>query len=532
QSCFAVVQVPSILPRFIELSSVKDERVFILSENLIMSKLSELFELHDIMSATPFRVTRNADMELDEEASDFLSEMEKSIKLRQRGEPVRLEIAHKADQATKKFLYKTLGIKPSDIYEANGPLDLTFLMKFSGISKKEELYFKPIKPVSPAPDFYGFDNIFNAIKENDRLVHHPYDSFDCVVDFIKSAAEDKDVLAIKQTLYRVSGNSPIIAALMKAAGNGKQVTVLVELKARFDEENNINWAKLLEKSGCHVIYGLSGLKTHCKIALVVRREEDGIRRYVHMGTGNYNDSTAKIYTDLSLFTCNERIGADASSLFNVLTGYSRPPEYNHFLVAPHDMKNAFVRLIRNEAENSKKSLPCGITVKVNSLIDPVIMDELYKASCAGVPISLIVRGVCGIIPGVKNASENITIRSIVGQFLEHSRIFMFNNAGQPKYYLGSADWMPRNLDRRVELVFPILDENLKERVKHILEIMESDTTNARLMTADTSYAHIDLRGKQKINSQQFFASEAQERLKKIKELETVESLQQIHSNEN
>ena len=531
ESCFALVQVPSILPRFLKLKTTKDENSFILLEKLIVSKLQALFELHDIMSATAFRVTRNADMELDEEASDFLSEMEKSIKLRKRGEPVRLEIEHKADIATKKFLSKMLKIKQKDMYEASGPLDLTFLMKFSGIDKNPEYFFKPIKSVSPAPDFYDSENIFDTIKQKDRLVHHPYESFDCVVDFIKSAAVDEDVLAIKQTLYRVSGNSPIIEALMTAAEKGKQVTVLVELKARFDEENNINWAKMLEKAGCHVIYGLTGLKTHCKIALVIRSEDDGIRRYVHMGTGNYNDSTAKLYTDLSLFTCNERFGVDASSLFNVLTGYSRPPEYNHFLVAPHDMKNSFIRLIRNEANNAKKSLPCGITIKVNSLIDPVIMDELYKASSLGVPINLIVRGVCGIIPQVKGASENITVKSIVGQLLEHSRIFMFSNAGQAKYFLGSADLMPRNLDRRVELVFPILDDSLKQRVDNILKIMNSDTTNARIMNMDTSYNYIDMRGKQKLNSQQYFAKIAREELETLKKQEKQAVLPQIHTNE-
>ena len=337
------------------------------------------------------------------------------------------------------------------------------------------------------------------------------------------------MLAIKQTLYRVSGNSPIIASLIKAAENGKQVTVLVELKARFDEENNINWARKLEKAGCHVIYGLTGLKTHCKIALVVRREEDGIRRYLHLGTGNYNDSTAKIYTDLGLFTCNEQFGSDASSLFNVITGYSRPPEYKHFIVAPHGMRDFFVYMVKRETENARKGLPSGITVKVNSLVDPELIELLYEASQAGVRIRLIVRGICCLIPGIEGVSENITVMSIVGQLLEHSRIFRFENAGNPRIYMGSADWMPRNLDRRVELVFPIEDEKQKERAFGILDTMLSDTTNARYMQSDTSYEHVDLRGKQKVSSQLTFYHEAQERLKALQAIEKDSILIPIHS---
>lgn len=528
--CFAVVQVPSILPRFLELESDGEDRVFILLESIIISRLSLLFELHDILSASPFRITRNADMDIDEEAEDFLGEMQKSIKKRKRGRPVRLELIQKSDKATKSFLIRMLKIKDKEIFEVSGPLDLTFLMKFSGQKGFENLCFPPIRPVSPAPDFYGCQNLFDAIREKDRMVHHPYESFDCVVKFIQDAAEDENVLAIKQTLYRVSGNSPIVAALIRAAENGKQVTVLVELKARFDEENNINWAKKLEKAGCHVVYGLAGLKTHCKIALIVRREEEGIRRYLHLGTGNYNDSTAKLYTDLSLFTCSDRYGADASSLFNVLTGYSRPPEYNHFVVAPHTMRSFFVRMIRTEAENAKKGLPSGITAKVNSLVDPGIIEELYAASSCGVQIKLIVRGVCSLIPGLAGVSENISVLSIVGQLLEHSRIFRFENAGNPKLYMGSADWMQRNLDRRIELAFPIEDDDLRRRVMDILFIMESDTTNARNMLPDMKYQHVDGRGKPVINSQRRFSDIA---MHKNKEEEELPALQYpTHSAEN
>ena len=476
---FAIVQVPSILPRFLELPS-QEGRAFTLLEDIIIYKLDELFELHEIKAACPFRITRDSDLEIDEEAEDFMSEVKKSIKRRKRGRPVRLELLLHCDKSIRSFLIDMLKIKKSEIYEVPGPLDLTFLSKFAGIKGCEDLCFKPITPV-PAADFWGYDDLFAAIREKDRLVHHPYESFDCVVKFIEQAAEDEDVLAIKQTLYRVSGNSPIIAALIKAAENGKQVTVLVELKARFDEENNINWANKLEKAGCHVIYGLHGLKTHCKIALVVRQEEDGIRRYLHLGTGNYNDSTAKIYTELGMFTCNSQYGADASSLFNVITGYSRPPEYQHFVVAPHGMRSFFVRRIKEETENAKKGLPCGITAKVNSLVDPEIISLLYEASQAGVPVKLVVRGICCLIPGLPGVSENITVLSIVGQLLEHSRIFRFENGGDPKIYMGSADWMPRNLDRRIELVFPIEDEELKQRAFETLDIFLQDNTNARMM---------------------------------------------------
>lgn len=530
EKCFAVVQVPSILPRFLELPS-HDGRSFTLLEDIIIYKLHELFELHELKAACPFRITRDSDLEIDEEAEDFMNEVKKSIKRRKRGRPVRLELLQKCDKDTRAFLIDMLQIKKNEIYELPGPLDLTFLSKFAGVKGFEQLCFKPVQPVTPACDFWDCDDLFEAIRKKDRMVHHPYESFDCVVKFIERAAEDENVLAIKQTLYRVSGNSPIIAALIKAAENGKQVTVLVELKARFDEENNINWAMKLEKAGCHVIYGLQGLKTHCKIALVVRREEDGIRRYLHLGTGNYNDSTARIYTDVGLFTCSPRFGADASSLFNVITGYSRPPEYDYFVVAPHGMRSFFVRMIRQETENARNGLPSGITVKVNSLVDPELIGLLYEASGAGVPIRLIVRGVCCLIPGLEGVSENITVISIVGQLLEHSRIFKFENAGNPKIYMGSADWMPRNLDRRIELVFPIEDEDLKARAFSILDTLLSDNTNARVMMPDAGYQHVNRRGKQMFSSQAALYHQAQERLKALQRVEEDSPLIPIHSSD-
>ncbi len=509
---FALVQVPSILPRFLELPSEDEKKYFILIENIIIEKLSQLFELHRIKACCQFRITRNSDLDIDEEAADLLVEVQRSIKKRKRGEPVRLELLKSCDKKTRDFLVKMLSIQEEDIYELSGPLDLTFLMKFSQIKGFDKFRFDPIVPVDPPADFWGVKSVFEAIKQRDRLVHHPYESFNAVVNFINQAASDENVLAIKQTLYRVSGNSPIIDALIKAAENGKQVTVLVELKARFDEENNVIWAKKLEQAGCHVIYGVYGLKTHCKVLLVVRQEDDGIKRYIHMATGNYNDSTAKVYTDIGFFTCRENFGADASSLFNTLTGYSRPPEYSKLIVAPIKMRSFFEKMIENEIQNAEKGLSSGITIKINSLVDEEMIKLLYRASNAGVKIDLIVRGICCLIPGISGVSENITVKSIVGQFLEHSRIYKFCCAESPQIFIGSADLMPRNLDKRVELVFPIDDDQLKLRIDNILNIMLSDTTNARIQNSDAEYLKIDLRGKEKMNSQKYFVKEAKQRV--------------------
>lgn len=511
EDIFAVVQVPSILPRYLEVKASKG-RAFVFLEDIIIEHLPQLFELYKIKAYCPFRITRDSDLDINEDASDLLEEIEKSIKKRRRGDPVRLEIAQKCDEALKAFLIDMLGVADQEIYEISGPIDLTFFFKFSGLDGFDDLRFEPIKPVTPPADFYGYDDPFEAIREKDRMVHHPYESFDAVLKFVQSAATDDKVLAIKQTLYRVSGNSPIIAALIKAAENGKQVTVLVELKARFDEENNIVWAKKLEKAGCHVIYGLAGLKTHCKIVLVVRREEDGIRRYLHMATGNYNDVTARLYTDIGMFTCDEKFGEDASSLFNVITGYSTPPVYNKMKVAPTGLRSFFREKIQNEIENAKKGLPSGITAKVNSLVDPEIIGLLYDASCAGVKIDLIVRGICCLVPGLKGKSENITVRSIVGQLLEHSRIFRFENAGNIELYMGSADWMQRNLDKRVELVFPIEDEELRQRTFEILRIMTEDVVNTRIQDSNADYMLVPRRGKKLLNSQAEFSRLAKKAL--------------------
>ena len=415
-----------------------------------------------------------------------------------------------------KFLKTELKVSDEDIFQIAGPIDLTFLMKMYGIDGYDHLRYKPYTP-QQVPEITPGSDIFAAIRKGDIFLHHPYETFDPVVDFIRQASKDPDVLAIKQTLYRVSGNSPIISSLAQAAENGKQVSVLVELKARFDEEHNIVWAKKLEQAGCHVIYGLVGLKTHSKIALVVRREEDGIRRYVHLGTGNYNDSTAKLYTDCGIFTCKESIGEDATAVFNMLSGYSEPLKWNQLVVAPIWLRKRFMRMIQRETNYAREGRPARIIAKVNSLCDKEIIAALYEASCAGVKIDLIIRGICCLRAGVPNLSENIAVRSIVGNFLEHSRIFYFENDGYPEIYMGSADWMPRNLDRRVEIMFPILDEKLKEKAMHILNVQLSDNLKAHVLGPDGIYNKIDRRGKAAIGAQDTFCKEAVEAVKAASE---------------
>ncbi|MDO4339399.1 MAG: RNA degradosome polyphosphate kinase [Eubacteriales bacterium] len=515
---FATVQVPSVLPRVIEIPSGKDGvRAVILLEEIIERNIGKLFLSNDVVCAHPYRIMRNADLSIDEdEAEDLLVEIQKQLKKRQWGEVIRLEAEEKMDKRLLKILKSEFDIKNEDIFLISGPLDLTMLMKVYGMEGFDQYKTKKYVP-APVPEFQNDKDVFQVIREGDVFLHHPYMSFDPVVNFVRQAAKDPDVLAIKQTLYRVSGNSPIIAALAQAAENGKQVSVLVELKARFDEEHNIVWAKMLEKAGCHVIYGLVGLKTHSKITLVVRREETGIRRYVHLATGNYNDSTAKLYTDCGIFTCDERYGEDATAVFNMLSGYSEPKRWNKLIVAPIWMKNRFLKLIEREAENAKKGIPAHIMGKMNSLCDPVIMSALYYASSCGVKIELLVRGICCLKVGIPGVSENIQVRSIVGDFLEHSRIFYFYNAGHEEIYMGSADWMPRNLDRRVEIVFPVEDEKIKEAIKHVLDLEFRDNVKAHLLQPDGSYVKPDKRGKVLVNSQMEFCREAQEMSVKKKE---------------
>ena len=462
---------------------------------------------------------RNADLSIDEdEASDLLKEIQKQLKKRQWGEVIRLEVEDKMDKRLLKMLEKEFDIDEDDLFRIPGPLDLTFLMKMYGLDGFDEYKIPKYTPAA-VPELMNDDDIFTNIRKGDILLHHPYMTFDPVVQFVQQAAKDPDVLAIKQTLYRVSGNSPIIAALAQAAENGKQVSVLVELKARFDEENNIVWAKMLEKAGCHVIYGLLGLKTHSKITLVVRREETGIRRYVHLGTGNYNDSTAKLYTDCGLLTCNAKIGEDATAVFNMLSGYSEPDRWNKLVVAPLWMKDRFLHLIAMEEEHAKKGQKAHIVAKMNSLCDRDIIAALYSASAAGVKIDLIIRGICCLKVGIPGVSENITVRSIVGNFLEHARIFYFYSGGNEEVFMGSADWMPRNLEKRVEIVFPVEDEQIKKEVMHILDVQMKDNVKASILQADGAYVKPDKRGKVLVNSQEYFCKEATERAEKPKEQE-------------
>ena len=528
---FATVQVPSVLPRIVTIPSEKEgETCIILLEQIIEKNIQKLFLNYKVLDATPYRVMRNADLTIDEdEAADLLIEIERQLKKRQWGEAIRLEVEQGIDKRLLKILKKELQIQQEDIFTIRGPLDLTFLMKVYGMDGFDHLKEEPYIPQPPKGlDMDGDGDLFEQIRQKDILLHHPYETFDPVVNFVRLAAKDPDVLAIKQTLYRVSSNSPIIASLAQAAENGKQVTVLVELKARFDEENNIHWARKLEKAGCHVIYGLVGLKTHSKITLVVRREEEGIRRYVHLGTGNYNDSTAKLYTDMGMFTCKRAYGEDATAVFNMLSGYSEPLSWNKLALAPTWLRTRFVELINRERDYAAMGKPARIVAKMNSLCDAGIINALYEASAAGVQIELIIRGICCLKQGVPGMSETIQVRSIVGTFLEHSRIFYFENDGSPEIYMGSADWMPRNLDKRVEILFPVEDPDLKKEIVHILHTQLADNTKAHLLQPDGlidsekdglvkvyggCYKKADRRGHAAICSQMQFCKEAKKNAK-------------------
>lgn len=516
---FALVQVPSVLPRIIEVPSGNDNRTFVFLEDVIIEHIGIMFTGYKVKAVCPFCITRNADLDIDEEeAQDLLKEIEESVARRKWGAPVRLEIIKGSDTVTKQFLIQMLEIGEVETYEVPMYLDLAVWIRVLSFEGFAGLKDTPLISCVPQ-DFWNTDDVFAAIREKDCLVHHPYESFDCVTDFIRQASVDPDVLAIKQTLYRVSGNSPIVESLITAAENGKQVTVLVELKARFDEAKNINWAKKLEKAGCHVVYGLVGLKIHCKAALVIRKEEDGIRRYVHMSTGNYNDQTAKLYTDIGLFTCRESFGADISALFNYLTGYSMVPTWKKIEAAPFSLRQFFNRMIDNEIQHVKQGKKGRIIAKMNSLADKEIIKMLYKASTAGVEVVLIVRGICCLRSGIHGLSENIAVISIVGRFLEHSRIYYFENSGQPRVYLSSADLMPRNLDRRVEIVFPVEQEKLKKRLMEILKISMEDTVKVRIQRKDGTYAKIDKRGKAQIQSQMIFWEKAKKTIEQLQKMD-------------
>ena len=484
-----LIQVPSVLNRITEVVP-ENKRTFVFLEDIIASHCNDLFKGCHILDVVPFRVTRDSDLELDEEDSvDLLKEVEKSLRKRKRGAAVRLELFKTNNSRIKKFLEENLDVTDMEVYEINGPLDPTCFFKFIGMTGMWPWLYEPFVPQRPL-ELSDDSDLFAAIRAGDILLHHPYESFDPVVKLVSDAADDPQVLAIKQTLYRVSGNSPIVAALARAAENGKQVTVLVELKARFDEENNILWARRLEKAGCHVIYGLVGLKTHAKIILIVRKEDNGIKRYLHLGTGNYNDSTAKLYTDLGLMTANDEFGSDASAFFNLLSGYSEPPVWNKLVMAPLGLREKIYALIDNEIAMVRAGRGGHIIAKMNSLIDQPVIQKLYEASAAGVHIDLIVRGICGLRIGIEGISDNITVRSIVGRQLEHSRIFWFANGGSEQLYLSSADWMPRNLNDRVELFFPVETEEHIRRVKALLDLYLRDNVGAHMMQSNGTYRRV------------------------------------------
>lgn len=516
---YAVVQVPSVESRVLELPGSGGERDFVLLEDIIKLYLPHLFQGYTVLGSYCFRITRNSDLEIHDDSDDLLIEIERSLRNRKWGEPNRLEAEKGIDAETLGYLCAALEFDDDDVYIINGMLDLTMFFSFYGKGAKT---LKDAPAFScPPMDFESRGSVFDAIYQKDMLVHHPYESFDCVVRFVEEAAADPNVLAIKQTLYRVSGHSPIIQALINAAISGKQVTVLVELQARFDEENNIVWARKLEQAGCHVVYGFPGLKTHCKICLVVRREEARIQRYVHLGTGNYNDSTAKIYTDFSFFTRRETFGSDVSALFNTLTGYSEPPEWKKISVAPTSLRETLESWIENEIELAKNDIGGRIVIKVNSLVDKGMIEALYRASAAGVAVELIVRGICCLKPGVAGLSDNIRVISIVGRLLEHSRVFMFANGGNARIFLSSADLMPRNLDRRVEIAFPVEQEDLKARIAETLGVMLNDNTKARVLDEDGVYIRADRGRKKHANSQLHFFDEARVRYEEyLEDIET------------
>ncbi|NLY79648.1 MAG: RNA degradosome polyphosphate kinase [Lysinibacillus sp.] len=510
----ASVQVPSVLDRFIEVPAGQDERVFVLLEDVITNHINRLFYGYKVKSVQAFRLTRNADLTIHEEgAQDLLVEIEKELKKRKWGIGSRLEVRDgEMNDDVLEYLLEEFEISESDVFKIDGPLDLTYLFSFVKrvTPGKEHLVYESFIPQRPL-DLESDEDIFEKALEKDIFFHHPYESFEPIVEFISEAAVDPTVLAIKQTLYRVSGNSPIIQALKQAAENGKQVTVLVELKARFDEEINVYWAKELEQSGCLVIYGMNNLKTHSKITLVVRRRNGKIERFVHLGTGNYNDATAKMYTDMGIITTDKEFGIDATNFFNYLSGYTEKPKFHHIVVSPYDIRDKFIELIDEEIECHKKYGNGFIRAKMNSLTDKDLIMKLYEASINGVKIELLIRGICCLRPGIPGISENITVTSIVGRFLEHSRIYWFHHNGENKVFLSSADMMTRNMVRRVEILFPIYAEDIKQRIMHILLTQLQDTAKARIQDSTGKYRYKEERNRvdiPRLNSQEQFILEA------------------------
>jgi polyphosphate kinase len=510
---FARVKIPPTLPRFVPVDSAPPgERWFVLLEDLIAHHLDALFPGMTVREAYLFRVTRDADLDLQEdEADDLLRAIESELQRRRFGEPVRLEVEPGMPEYMRDFLLQALELSEVDCFEVDGLMALSDLWQIVNLPDYESLRDEPFMPAIPRA-LRGKTDLFAHIRESDLLLHHPYESFDPVVQFLQQAAQDDQVLAIKATLYRTSGkNSPIVRALLEAAENEKQVAVVIELKARFDEENNIEWAKRLERAGVHVVYGFPGQKVHAKALLVVRQEDDGIRRYMHFGTGNYNEKTARLYTDLSLFTCRTELGEDVSQLFNALTGFSKVKDYEDLLVAPVTLRREMIAMIDRETEHAREGRPAGIRAKLNALTDPDLVRALYRASQAGVPIDLLIRGMCILRPGVPGVSETIAVKSIVGRFLEHSRVYVFENGGEREVYMSSADWMGRNLDRRVELAVPVLDPVLAELLtSQIVNVLLSDNVKSRLLMPNGSYQRrTPDSGEMPINAQRIFLQQAQ-----------------------
>ena len=494
---FAVVQVPQALPRAVELPSTNGHRQFMFLEDAVQARLPELFGGYKIAASTVFRITRDSDIELlEQEADDLLRMIEERLKARARGEAVRLEVARDGDERLLSTLINIQEIRTpnadseyDEVYRVDGPLDLTGLMELVGMPGMAHLKDPPFSP-HPLRTPAG-ENLFSVIRQKDILLHHPFDSFAPVIEFVNAAANDPQVLPIKQTLYRTGEDSPITKALIQAAENKKQVTALVELKARFDEEANVEWARQMERAGVHVVFGFMNLKTHCKALMVVRREGDTLQRYAHLSTGNYNPTTAKLYTDLGLFTANEKITSDVSAMFNLLTGYSQGYTWRSLVVAPENLHSRTIELIEEQTQQAAAGKPSWIFAKLNALVDHRVIEALYRASQAGVPIDLVVRGICGLRPGIPKLSETIRVRSIVDRFLEHSRILVFGADDDARVFLSSADWMPRNFYRRVEAMFPIQDQDLKQRIlKQIIPVYLRDNVKARLLQPDGSYTRV------------------------------------------
>ena len=503
QEKMAILPIPSVLNRIIEVPN-DVHRHFVMLEDVINYYCEDFFVGHHIDSFTTFRVTRDADLDIEEEATDLLREIEKSLRRRRRGEVVRVEVCQNYNPELLEFILQGLQAKKEAVYIAEGILDVSSFSDFCNLSGYDHLRYIPFEPKEfDCVNEKDTGSIFDYIRKKDRLLHHPFESFSIVEEFIARAAVDPNVLAIKQTLYRVSGNSPIVASLVKAAELGKQVTVLMEVKARFDEENNILMARRLEKAGCHVIYGLRGLKTHSKITMVVRKEGEVLRRYMHFATGNYNGKTARFYTDCGLLTCRDSYADDSSLFFNTISGYAEAQEWQRLIVAPLTLRTALMNLIDGEIQAVAAGKEGHIVAKMNSLLDKDIIAKLYEASCKGVKIDLIVRGICTLRPGIEGVSDHITVRSIVGRFLEHHRILYFKNHSDSPYYISSADWMPRNLNDRVELMVPVEDKALQETLKHILQLYLEDNQKAHSMRADGSYRKV-IEKDHKVSAQIFF----------------------------